>query len=203
MDEPSRDSAALAGPDTEPGRSEAGSPRSEAELVEAAQKGDRRAFAELVRLHREGLSRLVGRYLEDEDDVAEIVQRAFIRAYDNLSSFRGQARFRTWLFRIAINLSLNQLRDSSRTRPLHLSDLDAITNSLSTARLVAREARRRLGEVLQKLPPMQRLAVELRLLHELPFREIAEIAECSEDSAKANFHHGIKRLREAMAEYER
>ncbi len=203
MDDQSRDNAASPGPATEPGRTENGSPQSEYELVSAAQQGDRRAFAALMRLHREGLTRLVGRYLDDEDDVEEIVQRAFIRAYDNLSRFRAEARFRTWLFRIAINLSLNHLRDSSRTRPLHLSDLDAITNSLSTAKLVAREARRRLGEVLQNLPPMQRLAVELRLLHEFPFREIAEIAACSEDSAKANFHHGIKKLRQAMAEYER
>ncbi len=182
---------------------EAGPQVSETELVDAARQGDRRAFAALVHLHRKSLDRLVRRYVEDGDEVEEIVQRTFVRAFDNLTGFRGEARFRTWLFRIAINLSLNHLRDTSKSRPLHLEDVDAITNSLSTARLMAREAKKRLAEVLQFLPPMQRLTVELRLLHELSFREIGEISECSEDSAKANFHHGIKRLRAAMAEYER
>jgi RNA polymerase sigma-70 factor (ECF subfamily) len=176
---------------------------SENELVDAARGGDRRAFATLVRLNRESLCRLVRRYVEDGDDVEEIVQRTFVRAHDNLSGFRGEASFRTWLFRIAINLSLNHLRDTNKTRPIRSEDVDAITNSLSTARLMAREAQRRLADVLRLLPPMQRLAVELRLLHELSFRDIAEISECSEDSAKTNFHHGIKKLREAMAEYER
>lgn len=171
--------------------------------MDAARGGDRRAFAKLVRLNRESLGRIIRSYIEDEDEVEEIVQRTFVRAHDNLTGFRGQASFRTWLFRIAINLSLNHLRDNSKARSLRQEDVDAITHSLSTARLVAREAQRRLADMLQRLPPMQKLAVELRLLHELSFRDIAEITECSEDSAKTNFHHGIKKLREAMAEYKK
>ena len=184
-------------------RDETEAQASQVELVHAARNGDRRAFARLVHLNRGSLVSLVRRYVVDSDEVEEIVQRTFVRAHDNLSGFRGDASFRTWLFRIAINLSLNHLRDTSKARPLRSEDVDAITNSLSTARLMAREARRRLADVLQLLPPMQRLAVELRILHELSFRDIAEICECSEDSAKTNFHHGIRKLREAMAEYER
>jgi RNA polymerase sigma-70 factor (ECF subfamily) len=173
----------------------------ETELVSRARAGDRGAFGELVRLHRGAVCVLVRRYIRDDDDAQEVVQRSLVRAYDALPEFRGDASFRTWLCRIATNLSLNHLRDRRRFRPAEVEDVDAITNSLATGRVVAREAKTRVASALQQLPDKQRVAVELRLIQELPFNEIAEALECSEDSAKSNYHHGIKRLREVLREY--
>jgi RNA polymerase sigma-70 factor (ECF subfamily) len=175
-------------------------PVDDVRLVDLARGGDRAAFATLVARHSPALRVLVRRYLRDDDDVDEVVQRALVRAYDAMEGFRGDSSFRTWLSTIATNLALNHLRDRGRFREATIEEAEAITNSLATNRLVARETCRRLQATLTELPAKQRTAVELRLLHDLSFREVADVLGTSEDSAKANFHHGLKRLREALGE---
>src|SRR5207237_1142444 len=113
---------------------------------------------------------------------------------------RGDASFRTWLYRITVNLSLNHLRDHAREKPRPI-DENALTvegPDAGPATADALRRARRLRESIEQLPPKQRLVMELRVFEELPFREVAAVAECSEDSAKANFHHALKRLRELM-----
>jgi RNA polymerase sigma-70 factor (ECF subfamily) len=164
------------------------------ELVERARAGDRTAREELARRHRPLIVRLVRRYVS-EGDADDVAQRAVLRAFDKLESFRGESSFRSWLHRIAVNVALNHIRDTRREVPSPVDEADLITNTLGTARLVAREAKVRLLAALDELPPKQKQSVELRLFRELSFAEVAEQMGTSEESAKSNFHHAMKRLR--------
>lgn len=169
-------------------------PDPDAELVAQFLAGDRGAFDALVRRHQAAVRRLVLRYVKSDADAKDITQTAFVRAFEKLNAFRGDAAFRTWLFRIAINLALNHVRGTpADSEPIE--DVAAFTSSLQTSRLVAAEVWRKVSARLDDLPPKQRLALELRIFHDLSFEEVAAIAGFSEEAAKANFHHAVKRLR--------
>lgn len=178
----------------------------DSDLLPALREGDRRAFDQLIRRHQRGVWRVVQRYLRNEADTADVVQQAFVRALRALGSFRGAATLRSWLFRIAINCALSWIRDHKRevpTEPGDLSSLDGDSPAHEPTALSQLETRDR-GEALRsavaRLPPKQKLVLELRVFDDLSFREVAELAECSENTAKVNFHYALKRLRELMAE---
>ena len=169
----------------------------DAALVARAKGGDRAAREELARRHLPLLARLVRRYVP-EHDAEDVAQRAVMRALDKLDSFRGEASFRSWLHRIAVNVALNHVRDGRRLEPRAIDEADLITNTLGTAKLVAKEAKARLSRAVEDLPPKQRASVELRLFHDMSFAEVARQMGITEDSAKANFHHALKRLRATL-----
>jgi RNA polymerase sigma-70 factor (ECF subfamily) len=169
----------------------------DAALVARAREGDAAATDELYRKHLPLTVRLVRRYVSDAD-ADDVAQRALVRGFEKLSSFRGESSFRSWLHRIAVNVALNHVRDNKRVEPRVIDEADLITNTLGTARLVAKEAKERLLRAVQDLPPKQRASVELRLFQDLSFAEVAAKMGTSEDSAKANFHHALKRLRDAL-----
>ena len=166
----------------------------DAALVAQFLDGDSTAFDALVTRHQSAVRRLVLRYVKSDADAKDLTQIAFVRAFEKLSAFRGEAAFRTWLFRIAINLALNHVRGTPADLA-PIGDVAAFTSSLQTSQLVAAEVWRKVSARLDDLPPKQRLALELRIFHDLSFEEVASIAGFSVESAKANFHHAVKRLR--------
>jgi RNA polymerase sigma-70 factor (ECF subfamily) len=170
----------------------------DAALVARAQRRERGAFDALVRRHQRGLWRVVRRYLRNDADASDVTQQAFVRAFRNLDRFRGEASVRTWLFRIGINLALNHLRDHRREQPAEIAD-DALTApAIGADELVAAERGRTLRAAVERLPPKQRLVLELRVFDDLPFREVAALADCSENAAKVSFHYAVKKLRELL-----
>ena len=169
-------------------------------FVERFKAGERRAFDEIVRRYQRPIYYLAMRYLKNDADAADIAQKTFVRAYKAVDSFQGKSAFRTWLYRIAINLSLNHIRDNKRERATDISD-DALSQSaVGMRRIVEGERSSALREAIEELPPKQRLVLELRVYDELTFKEVAELASCTENAAKVNFHHAVKRLRSLMAD---
>jgi RNA polymerase sigma-70 factor, ECF subfamily len=164
-------------------------------LVSRIRAGERSLFGDLVRRHRTDIRRLLRTYVATDEEAEDLTQQAFVSALRALDGFRGEASFRTWLHRIAVNAAKNHARDTKRRKLVPIEDVEIITNALATGRMAVREARRRLASALERLPPKQRLVVELRLVHEMSFRAIAGFADCSEDSAKSNFQHAVKQLR--------
>lgn len=160
--------------------------------------GDRGAFQQLAGKYRASLVSLVRRYVKNEADAEDVAQATLLRAYERIATFAGESLFRTWLFRIAIHLALNHVRDRDRAELIDVDDVAAFTSALDTRRLVAAEVWRKVSARLDELPPKQRMVVELRLFHELTFKEIADVADCSEEAAKANYHHGVRRLRDVI-----
>jgi RNA polymerase sigma-70 factor (ECF subfamily) len=165
-------------------------------LLERLRAGDRAAFGEVVRVHRPAIVRAVRGYVANDAEAEDVAQHVFVKALRAFAEFRGESSLATWLRRIAVNTALNFRRDARHDRMVPIEDLEIITNSLSTGRMSARQARRKLADAIQQLPPKQRVVVELRIVHEMPFAAIAKVAGCSEDSAKANFRHAVVKLRE-------
>ena len=165
-------------------------------LVARYLAGDQSAFEELVRRYQRPLYYLALRYVRVEADAKDLAQRTFVKVYGALSGFRADASFRTWIYRIAINLCLNHLRDRRREETrAELGESVAAPASGGERALIEAERGARLRDAIAELPPKQRMVLELRIYDELPFREVAELAGCSENSAKVNFHHAVKRLR--------
>lgn len=142
---------------------------------------------------------LVRRYVTVEEDAKDIAQPTFVRVLERIDSFRAESRFRTWLYRIAVNLALDHVRGEKHARSIPIEDDVAFTNSLGTDKLVAAEVWRKVSARLAELPPRQRLVVELRVFHDLSFEEIGAIVDSTEDAAKMNYHHGVKRLRSILS----
>jgi RNA polymerase sigma-70 factor, ECF subfamily len=168
----------------------------DAALVDRYRAGDASAFDELVRRYQRPLYYLALRYVRVEADAKDLAQRTFVKVFGALSGFRADSSFRTWIYRIAINLCLNHLRDRKREEIRgELGDALPAPGAGGERALLDRERGARLRDAIAELPPKQRMVLELRVYDELPFREVAELVGCSENSAKVNFHHATRRLR--------
>jgi len=168
------------------------------ELAERFQSGDRAAFEQIVRRHQRGVWHLVRRYVKRDADASDVTQLVFVRAFRGLASFRGAASVRSWLYRIGINCALSWLRDHRREEPTELADDVLIDANPAPARLLEGEEGARLRRAIEQLPPKQKLVLELRVFDDLSFREVAELADCTENTAKVNFHYAVKRLRDIL-----
>jgi RNA polymerase sigma-70 factor (ECF subfamily) len=170
----------------------------DAELAEQFRNGERAAFDQIVRRHQKGVWYLVRRYVKRDADASDVTQQAFVRAFKGLAAFRGAASVRSWIYRIAINCALSWLRDHRREEPTEIAE-DALTEANDApAKLMGREVGAKLREAIALLPPKQKLVLELRVFDDLSFKEVAELAECTENTAKVNFHYAVKRLRELL-----
>jgi RNA polymerase sigma-70 factor, ECF subfamily len=170
------------------------------ELAEAFRAGDRGAFDTLVRRHQKGIWRLVRRYIKSDADANDVTQLVFVRAFKGLVTFRGQSAVRSWLYRIAINCSLSWIRDHKYEQATEIAE-DALTeNNAGPARIAGDQEGSRLRAAIAQLPPKQKMVLELRVFDDLSFREVAELADCSENTAKVNFHYAVKRLRDILGD---
>jgi RNA polymerase sigma-70 factor (ECF subfamily) len=166
------------------------------ELVARFLRGEQAAFDVLVRRYQQPIYRLALRYVGSDADAKDVAQRAMVQAFLKVKELRDGASFKSWVYRVAANLSLNVVRDRKPQTTL----ADDVAVALTREPLVEEESQRRLRAAVTKLPPQQRLVVELRVYQDLPFAAVGEIAECSEESAKVNFHHALKKLRMLMNE---
>jgi len=177
-------------------------------LADGLRAGDPTAFASIVREHQRPLFfhclRMVRR---DEEIARDMVQRVFLQAWAKRESFRGDASLRTWLLRIATNLTLNELRRAWRHREQvpepgpdgEQRELGAVP-AASFEHLETARQREQLAGAVQTLPPRQRAVVLLRLYEDLTFAEIGEILETTANNAKVHFHHGTKSIKRQLAE---
>jgi RNA polymerase sigma-70 factor (ECF subfamily) len=172
----------------------------EAELVARARAGDRDAIERLVAAHLPDVHAVTARLLGDRGLAQDAAHDALVNALKALHRFRGDASFRTWLLRIAVNSarSLSRRRTRRREVPLEIVAGQAEESGDAAARVVALDEARRALALLAALPEKQRLTVSLRVQQGLSYREIGEVLDCSEGAARVNYHLGVKRLREQM-----
>jgi RNA polymerase sigma-70 factor (ECF subfamily) len=156
----------------------------------------------LVERHHGSVYRVCWSILGDPDQVDDAVQESFIKAYRALPRFRGDASFRTWLLSIAGNEARGALRRAKRRRERALDDAGPIASEERDAaeKTALQDEAVRVRALVAELPEKQRMAVTLRIDEGLSFREIGEIIGSSEGSARVNYHHGIRRLREMVEE---
>ncbi len=175
-------------------------PPSDDELVQRAKAGDNRAMDLLVDRHHGAVFRTCVAILGEADLAADASQDSFIKAFRALGRFRGDSAFRTWLLAIAGNEARGHLRKAGRRKERGLEDVDAIsaTGHDPSTEVTLRSEAARVRQAVDGLPHKQRLSVTLRIDDDLSFREIGEIIGSSEGSARVNYHHGIRRLRELL-----
>ncbi|HSG90529.1 MAG TPA: RNA polymerase sigma factor RpoE [Pseudomonadales bacterium] len=176
----------------------------DARLVERVQRGDKRAFDLLVVKYQHRIQALVSRYVRDPDDIQDVVQDAFLKAYRALPRFRGDSQFYTWLYRIAINTAKNFLVARGRRPPASDVDADeaeyyaggeALTDVASPeSELAGEQLREAVFAALEKLPEDLRTAVTLREFEGLSYEEIAEVMGCPVGTVRSR----IFRAREAI-----
>ncbi len=170
-------------------------------IIEACRRGDRRAFNELVRGNQQRVYRVVRRIVQDPDDAMDITQDVFIRAYQGLDGFRGGSKIFTWLYRIAVNLSINHVK-SGRVRRFFRFDREDgeyvdHTPGIHEG-LEREEIRRSIERAIAALPAKQRAVFVLRYYEELPYEDIAGMLGTSVGGLKANYHHAMKKIEEKV-----
>jgi RNA polymerase sigma-70 factor (ECF subfamily) len=180
----------------------------ETQLIRQARNGDTEAFAALVALHERFVYNLALRSLGNPEDAADIAQDAFVRAWMALPEFRGQSQFRTWLYRIVINLCINRFpRLRRELNELAHDDLaDAPEPAASQIDPAASSERHELHAFLHReidrLPDQFRLLVSLRYQHDLPYEEIASLLNLPVGTVKTGLFRAKARLREALTAYQ-
>jgi RNA polymerase sigma-70 factor (ECF subfamily) len=170
----------------------------EASLLSRARTGDREATEQLIRRYLPDVYELSARVLNDRDLAQDAAQDTFVNALGALHRFRGDASFRTWLLRIALNSARSVARRRNRKRESALDEaVDIPAESVDETDRIANTARaKQIEQLLPRLPEKQRLAVVLRLQQGLSYQEVSAALDCSEGAARVNYHFGIKRLRE-------
>jgi len=173
---------------------------SDHDLVARAVAGDAAAMDELVARHHASAFRVALGILRNEDAAADVAQDTFLKAFRGLKSFRGDAQFRTWLLTIAANEARGALRKVGRRKEMGLESAGPVAAGTPAVDDVVerRQEAERIKGFLHELPEKQRQAVTLRIFEDLSFREIGALIGSSEGSARVNYHHGIKRLRELL-----
>ena len=177
-------------------------PQSEADLIAAAQAGDRGAFDDLVRTTYADTYTLAYRLTGNEEDARDVSQEAYLRAYRAIDRFRGDAQFSTWMYRITANCAATYLGRRSRHRHDVLDDTvpvaDPRTDHDPQLRADASDLRNRLVRALDDLPPRLRSVVVLRDIYDLPHESIAAELGISESAAKVRLHRARNKLREQV-----
>jgi len=177
------------------------------ELVARSIRGDADSFNELVLRWERPIYALAYRTIGREEDARDVCQETFLRAFRALPAFRGQAKFSSWLYRIALNLCRDWMRRERRTpivqppEDVDLMDLaTAAEPSESIEDLVARKDMTRLVEnAMTRLPEEQRTAIVLKEYHGLTFQEIADLMGCPLSTVKTRLYQGLTVLRRELA----
>lgn len=174
------------------------------QLVERVQKGDKRAFDLLVLKYQHKILALISRYMRDQDEIQDVAQEAFVKAYRALPKFRGDSAFYTWMYRIAINTAKNYLVARSRRPPgtdvdvedaeyfegpSALKDIQNPENAL-----YGQELKQVVERAIKNLPEDLRAAVTLREFDGLSYEDIADVMECPVGTVRSR----IFRAREAI-----
>jgi RNA polymerase sigma-70 factor (ECF subfamily) len=178
--------------------------QSDTDLVKRVQKGDKKAFDPLVIKYQQRIANLVSRFIRDQDEVLDVTQEAFIKAYRALPNFRGDSQFYTWLYRVAINTAKNHLATLSRRPPQGDIEAEIAEQMDMGTRLKEQETPERLAEEadlkavilesIDKLPEELKTALTLREIDGLSYDEIAEAMDCPIGTVRSR----IFRAREAV-----
>jgi RNA polymerase sigma-70 factor (ECF subfamily) len=174
------------------------------ELVEAFRRGDLSAFDGLVARWERKIRGAVHRILGNEEEARDVCQEAFLKAYRALDSFKSEARFSSWLYQIALNLSRDRLR-RRRSRPVvSLDEMEEAGAAFATHRpsahdlVEAGDLARAVAAAVAALPEEQREVIVLKEYQELTFAEIAEVLGLPPSTVKTRLYRGLSQLRVAL-----
>lgn len=185
----------------------------DAALMLRVKRGDRMAFAELVEKYKQPLFNFICRTLRDEAESEDLAQNVFLQVYKSRQRYQHTAKFSTWLFTIARNLCLNEIRRRSRHPAESLEESHSEHEEqpqrqyedkkifLPVENVLHGELAKKIEEAIAELPETQRTAILLCRQDELSYEEIAEILGCSLSATKSLIHRGRETLKEKLKPY--
>lgn len=187
-------------------------PDDDADLVERAKGGDTAAFDELVIKHSPKLYGLVYHMTSNHEDTNDVLQDVFAKAYRSLKRFRGKSAFYTWIYSIAVNMTLNFLKKRNRQRKFSLDDLDSnIQNDKDFLELTGgstpeeeanlSELQQRLNEAMMQLSEDHRAVVTMFDIQGMPHAEISKILGVSEGTVRSRLFYAHRQLQTHLDEF--
>jgi RNA polymerase sigma-70 factor (ECF subfamily) len=190
----------------------AAAPSEEMVLVDRARGGDLKAYDELVRRYQERIYATVYHMTSNHEDANDLAQESFVKAFQALKSFKGGSSFYTWLYRIAVNKTINFLKQRKNRQHMSLNDLDFNTEhnpdlvALISDKTPRRDAglselQEKLNAALLKLSDSHRLAVVLHDVQGLSHEEIAKIMHCNIGTVRSRLFYARQQLQALLADY--
>jgi len=184
------------------------------DLMARIARGDDDAFETLVNRHQTSVLNLIYRFIGDRSQTKDLAQEVFLRVWQGAKTYKPEAKFTTWLYRITANLCLNELKSSRRKKWLQFpmsnldhevqSEEDLPDNSPSPEDLLlAKERRRQIANALQSLPENQRMALILKRYDALSYEEIAKVIGCSVSAVESLLVRAKRTLQEKLKNYEK
>ena len=186
--------------------------REESNLIHAATRGDLYAYDQLIQRYQERIYATVYHMTSNHEDANDLTQETFIKAYRSLKSFRGGSSFYTWVYRIAVNKTINFLKQRKNRFQMSLNDLDSnVENNPDLVALISEDTPNRdaqlselqvkLNEALMKLSHEHRLAVVLHDVQGLPHEEIAKIMDCNVGTVRSRLFYARQQLQGLLSDY--
>ena len=180
-------------------------PIDEKKLIEQLQdpKAASSAFDNLMRAYGEPVYWQIRKLVVRHEDADDILQNVFLKAWNNVRHFRGDAKLSTWLFKIAINESINFINKEKTRNQMTLDDGDdsfLLNNIQADEYFDGDELQAELLRAVAKLPEKQRLVFNMRYYDEMKYEEISEILGTSVGALKASYHHAVKKIEEIFSE---
>ncbi len=189
------------------------SPDPDAALMLRVKQGDSAAFTELVEKYKQPVMNLAFRTLRDATEAEDLAQNVFVQAWKSANRYEASAKFSTWLFTIARNLCLNEIRrrsrhpaesldqtrDDNEDQPLH--QIEDRKQASTPDQLLRGELEQKVDEAVSALPDNQRLALALCREEELSYEEIAEVLGCSLSATKSLIHRARETLKQKLKPY--
>ena len=181
-------------------------------LVKKAQNKDTAAFDELVRRYQERIYSTLYHMTSNHEDANDLTQEAFVKAYKAIDSFKGDSSFYTWVYRIAVNKTLNFLKQRGNRQTMSLNDLDVnVENDPDLVSLISENTPRRalnlvelqekLNAAMLKLSDTHRLVVTLHDVQGLPHEEIAKIMNCNAGTVRSRLFYARQQLQALLTDY--
>jgi RNA polymerase sigma-70 factor (ECF subfamily) len=184
----------------------------ESELVARARRGDLAAYDELVRRYQQRVYATIYHMTSNHEDANDLAQEAFIKAFQALKSFKGGSSFYTWVYRIAVNKTINFLKQRKNRSQMSLNDLDfnvehdpdlvaLISDKTPRREVNLAELQEKLNEALQRLSEPHRLTVTLHDIQGLSHEEIAKIMECNTGTVRSRLFYARQQLQGYLSDY--
>ena len=184
----------------------------EGDLVNRARRGDLKAYDELVQRYQQRIYATIYHMTSNHEDANDLAQEAFIKAYSALKSFKGGSSFYTWLYRIAVNKTINFLKQRKHKFHLSLNDIDfnaehdpdlmaLISDKTPTRDVALSELQKKLNEALRTLSEPHRMVVVFHDVQGLSHDEIAEIMDCNIGTVRSRLFYARQQLQGQLADY--
>jgi len=181
-------------------------------LVRRARHGDLSAYDELVRRYQERVYSTVYHMTSNHEDANDLAQETFIKGYQALKSFKGDSSFYTWVYRIAVNKTINFLKQRKNKSHLSLNDIDfnaehdpdmvmLVSDKTPRRDAALGELHEKLNDAMQKLSPVHRLVVTLHDVQGLPHEEIASIMDCNIGTVRSRLFYARQQLQAHLSDY--